>query len=239
MAQHGDCTPSIRAKHLYEMDGSSNWRELLVLLRSSDVNSAILSGQFIVETIREQTEETSTVQEPPEIFNEIITLNYITSDEWDTRCNTAYLIRILSFQYSHLLKPLLLESTSDGGLLDLKSIGAVVTTYDEKSTLLSGRSSYVVETRDGQLYKKSWLRKQRQELHKRLGLEMNSKEAKIANAYKDDVDTIEISDHDLTFSKAADSNESAMIDTEILSKIGRTTELSKPSTAQGQELCRL
>ena len=108
------------------MSEASSWRELLVLLRSGDVDCAILSCEFIGETIGNAA-TAGAINDLPDIFHEIITKNYVTSDDLYTRCNTAYLIRILCEEFAHVLKPLLMESSSDGDALQLSSID--VATY--------------------------------------------------------------------------------------------------------------
>jgi hypothetical protein len=181
----------------------SSWRELLVLLRSGDVDCAILTCEFIGETIG-----TGTINDLPDIFHEIITKNYVTSNDLYTRCNTAYLIRILCEEFAHLLKPLLMESSSDGDALQLSSIDVATYTKVENATcLLSGKSSYVVDaTTDGNLYKKSWLSKQKKALHAMLCLELQSDDAKIAAVQFEDAEMVMEQDIDVQNGSSKDKN---------------------------------
>jgi hypothetical protein len=80
------------------MSEASSWRELLVLLRSGDVDCAILSCEFIGETIGNAA-TAGAINDLPDIFHEIITKNYVTSDDLYTRCNTAYFLRPKIWEY--------------------------------------------------------------------------------------------------------------------------------------------
>jgi hypothetical protein len=108
--------------------------------------------------------------ELPEVFHELCT-RYLISKEWMSRTNAGSTIKNLCQKYASVLTPLVTISKSDGELLTLSELDIAAVSNCTGAELLSGSNfgDSQVEGRD--LYSKSWLKKQRKALRKRLGLE--------------------------------------------------------------------
>lgn len=137
------------------------WKDIIVLLRG-DLRTGATASQALADVLNET--------ELPEVFHELCT-RYLISKEWLSRANSGSTIKHLCQKYASVLTPLVTISKSDGELLTLSELDIAAVSSCTGAELLSGSNfgDSQVEGRD--LYSKSWLRKQRKALRKRLGLE--------------------------------------------------------------------
>ena len=154
---------------------------LFVLLRGS-VASGELAAQAIVDQAAEGGQESQGAA-LDSLLHELCTV-LLVSGEWSTRVNAAYTLRLLCRRFQSLLRPLLLDSPSDGDLLHLSQLHVehINALSGRGATLLSGASSYLADARPDRLYNKQWLSRQQRALSRRLGLEAAGEDEKSALA---------------------------------------------------------
>lgn len=162
------------------------WREVIILLRG-DLRAGITASQVLADILDEE--------DLPDVFHELCT-RYLIAKEWTARTNAGVTIKNLCVKFATQLTPLIVCSRSDGELLTLSELDVSAVSCCKDAELFSGdtNSSKSVEGRD--IYSKSWLRKQRKALRKRLGLEALSEDAAIATDYISD--ELFVEDSDLT-----------------------------------------
>jgi hypothetical protein len=148
------------------------WKDVIILLRGN-LRSGATASQVLADIVKEE--------DLPDSFHQICT-SYLTAAEWMTRTNAGITIKNLCQKYSSQLSPLLSRSKSDGELLTLLELDVSAVSECEGAELLGGNSKYD-SVEDGDLYSKSWLKRQRKALRKRLGLEAFTEDAMIAVDY--------------------------------------------------------
>ena len=137
------------------------WKDIIVLLRG-DLRAGATASLALADVLNET--------ELPEVFHELCT-RYLISKEWMSRTNAGSTIKNLCQKYASVLTPLVTISKSDGELLTLSELDIAAVSSCTGAELLSGSNFCDSQIEGSDLYSKSWLRKQRKALRKRLGLE--------------------------------------------------------------------
>ena len=169
-----------------EDDTKSSWQDVIILLLG-DLRAGNTASQVLLDIVE--------VDEISEVFHELCT-RYLTAKEWTARTNSGLTIKNLCVKYASVLTHLMTRSRSDGELLTLLELDVSAVSDCKDAELLSGDSTVEKLSEGRELYSKMWLKKQRNALRKRLGLEAFTEDAAIATDYM----TIEalIQDNDLT-----------------------------------------
>lgn len=162
------------------------WRDVIILLRG-DLRAGLTASQVLADVLEED--------ELPTVFHELCT-RYLVAKEWTSRTNAGVTIKNLCVRFASRLTPLIAYSKSDGELLTLSELDVFAVSCCKDAELLSGDSNSTKSVEGRDIYSKSWLRKQRKALRKRLGLESLTEDAAIATDYISD--ELFVDDSDLT-----------------------------------------
>lgn len=159
-------------------DASTHWKDIVYLLKGTRKNGILISD-LLCDIIQ--------ISDLPDIFHHICCTNhdYITSKEWKVRKNSSYLIQKLIIRHIQYFKTYLLKCcSSDGIILTIQDINISSILSQNYEPLLAGPKSSYLDHYDitVNMYKKSWLKRQRKELIKRLGLSNSS----LVDALKND-----------------------------------------------------
>jgi hypothetical protein len=167
----------------------NTWEDLIILLKGSK-KSGILAANALIDIIKEE--------DIPFIYHELCT-DVLMSSEWTTRYNGGYAIRLITQNFFKLLYPLISNNSNDGELLLLSELDIenIIKSKNIKE-LCSGKSNYLSEIKsENSLYDKKWLRKQRNALQRRLGLETSNIDVTNAIIYDDNIDNNLVDINDL------------------------------------------
>jgi len=160
-------------------------QELLVLLRGT-VKAGRLAAAAIVDTAVEE--------DLPGLAHVIIT-EHLISSSWATRSNAGHTLRLLSRRHAAPWALLLAASSQEGSLLTLDDIDLPRLLREESGALLlagtggagggddNASNQHDPQAASQQLYGKAWLRKQKRELRRRLGMESEGTDVAAAVAY--------------------------------------------------------
>jgi len=155
----------------------TSWCELISLLRGNE-HVGDLVAPALCEVVNQD--------EASAIFHELVTL-YLVDTEWNTRANTAVVLRKLCSHLILTLKPLLLAASSDGELLSFTDVEDVDQVLSNGTELRSHPTTYSSSARDPvKLYGKNWIGLQRKALKKRIGAETTLSETRKALGYSID-----------------------------------------------------
>ena len=156
-----------------EDETRGNWRDIVILLRG-DLRAGSTAAQVLADVL--------VVEELPELFHELCT-RYLVTKEWTARMNAGSTIKGLCKKFATNLIPLMTRSRSDGEVLTLSELDVFAVSNCKDAELLAGNSHAEKQVEGRDLYSKSWLKKQRRALRKRLGLEASTVDAAVAVDY--------------------------------------------------------
>lgn len=181
-----------------EDETRGNWRDIIILLRG-DLRAGSTAAEVLADVI--------VVEELPELFHELCT-RYLVTKEWTARMNAGSTIKSLCKKFATNLIPLMTRSRSDGELLTLVELDIFAVSSCKDAELLAGNSHVDKQVEGKDLYSKSWLKKQRRALRKRLGLEAFTVDAAVAANYI----SVEVfvNDRDLTGSSLSSSSSTVL-----------------------------
>jgi hypothetical protein len=196
---------------------SSAWRDLLPLLRG---------GRRAGEQVAAALVDICVEYRPllPDIFHTLIT-SVLIADEWHARINAGKCICALTRANAAFLSEMLITSRSDGELLKLADLQVDRILQCQASTLLKHTSTsgnagvHVDQTHTGDdgardagqaIYSKRWLRRQRQALRRRLGIEADTMDIRYAMEHggTDELDML-VDDYDVDATASSSSSSSS------------------------------
>lgn len=144
------------------------WQSLLLVLPA-------VSKDTVLNALIEAIADVVPVDEIPDLFHELITVHLMALDS-ATRHNAAVIVQHLTSSFSEFFHDLMIKSLSDGNLATFESfVHSPLLTADP---LLCGKPTAGGELED--IYRKSWLAKQKKAFHRILLSSANSAEAKLA-----------------------------------------------------------
>lgn len=181
-----------------EDETRGNWRDIIILLRG-DQRAGSTAAEVLADVIA--------VEELPELFHDLCT-RYLVTKEWTARMNAGSSIKSLCKNFATNLIPLVTRSRSDGELLTLAELDIFAVSNCKDAELLAGNSHVEKQVEGKDLYSKSWLKKQRKALRKRLGLEAFTVDAAVAANYI----SVEVfvNDSDLTGNSSSSSSSTVL-----------------------------
>ena len=211
-----------------EDESKGSWQDVIILLLG-DLRAGNTASQVLTDILEER--------DLPDCFHQLCT-KFLVAKEWTARTNAGVTIKSLCTKFATVLTPLITLSKSDGELLILSELDISAVTNCKDAELLSGDSSVDNINEGSELYSKSWLKKQRKALRKRLGLETFTEDATIAVDYI--TSDMFIQDHDLTAGRiiipvddiTSSENENNIIDYEGKNQQGLQSE---PNAAVGSD----
>ena len=172
-------------------ESKASWKDVIILLRG-ELRAGITASQVLADVLEEE--------ELPDVFHQLCT-RYLIAKEWTARSNAGVTIKNLCVKFASQLSPLITCSRSDGELLTLSELDISAVSCCKDAELLGGNSTGRQSVEGSEIYTKSWLKKQRKALRKRLGLEALTVDAAIATEYISD--EVLVDDSDLTGGGAA------------------------------------
>jgi hypothetical protein len=167
-------------------DSEDSWKDIIILLRGN-LKGGATASQVLIDILKED--------DLPEVFHQLCT-QYLTATEWIVRTNAGNSIKNICEKFASTLIPLATRSRSDGELLILSELDVTAISHCKDTELLCGNLCYLDLLEGNELYTKSWLKKHRKALRKRLGLEALTGDAVIAADYISS--TVLLDDNDLT-----------------------------------------
>ena len=151
---------------------SKDFEDLLPLLRGTSKSGA-LAAEALCDAVPESALS---------YVMHILVTKFSLDSDLMTRVNSSVAIRTLCLRHRDAFRSLLLESSSDGALLLLTDlhIETIVKGKKNGNVLLSGASEKEQfdavhgDVTSSRLYGKSWLRRQKRAIQKRLGIESSA-----------------------------------------------------------------
>lgn len=142
------------------MDNVSHWKDVLLLLRGEANIGVICDALIDIIDIN--------LHFLPDVFHEV-SFALLTQCSMNTRVNSSLLLGKLCSHFSSILLPLICDSNTDGVLIQIEDIDIASIVRCHGSILYNVKVDAEMEIVEN-LYTQDWLKRQRKELLKQIGL---------------------------------------------------------------------
>jgi hypothetical protein len=138
----------------------SHWKDVLLLLRGEANIGVICDALIDIIDLN--------LHFLPDVFHEV-SFALLTQSSINTRVNSSLLLGKLCSHFSSLLLPLICESNTDGVLIQIEDIDIASIVSCHSSILYNVKVDAEIGDVEN-LYTQDWLKRQRKELLKQIGL---------------------------------------------------------------------